>query len=534
MMVELPGTKDYFDLLTRMENLLQWKRALQKGILPYGDKIMWPNEPFRSKFGKVLENLGIPNLTRRYPKLITPLLTQMMEFVKVFEQKMQELENKNQNQAKNKPNKPMEASEEELSEAQQSNENQQQSENSQNTQQATQTDPQGDQRELEVQMESIMNPENGTEEDPEDTELDPEFASEMDELAEGIVHKFEEKMEPILDSLNKAKLLFDDLDDLLDKHKGFGLEHAIWKRSGWRQIDELRRKLEDLKELRQLVRNLGRAGGRGPKRKAPVEISKTGCPPGVIRSPLQPEETSGLCRSGDLSRMLPSESALMAMGWPSASRSPNSKLSRVSRLLHLARRAERNLMSYERAGWLENEPSKILEHMEYRPAAEQGPIIVCLDTSASMQGARETVAKALVLECLRGAHRQNRSCYLYAFSGYNNIKEMELSTEVQSLSKLLDFLEHSFHGGTDVNGALQLSIERLQDKNWCQADILIVTDGEMGEPEKSVMEGLEMAREELGLEVHGLLVGRTESGPMKRICSHLHMFKSWDIARRSR
>lgn len=37
---------------------------------------------------------------------------------------------------------------------------------------------------------------------------------------------------------------------------------------------------------------------------------------GVVRSPLQPEEVYGLSRSGDLSRMLPSEMALLAHGWP--------------------------------------------------------------------------------------------------------------------------------------------------------------------------------------------------------------------------
>lgn len=57
---------------------------------------------------------------------------------------------------------------------------------------------------------------------------------------------------------------------------------------------------------------------------------------------------------------------------------------------------------------------------EIRPAAEMGPIILCLDTSGSMRGAREVVAKALALECLRGAHRQQRPCYLYAFSGPGN------------------------------------------------------------------------------------------------------------------
>lgn len=35
--------------------------------------------------------------------------------------------------------------------------------------------------------------------------------------------------------------------------------------------------------------------------------------------------------------------------------------------------------------------------------------------AGSMYGARETVAKAVALECMRGAHRQQRKCYLYAF-----------------------------------------------------------------------------------------------------------------------
>ena len=35
--------------------------------------------------------------------------------------------------------------------------------------------------------------------------------------------------------------------------------------------------------------------------------------------------------------------------------------------------------------------------------------------TGSMYGARETVAKAVALECMRGAHRQQRKCYLYAF-----------------------------------------------------------------------------------------------------------------------
>lgn len=36
----------------------------------------------------------------------------------------------------------------------------------------------------------------------------------------------------------------------------------------------------------------------------------------MVRSPLAPEETAGICRSGELSHMLPSEMQLIAAGWP--------------------------------------------------------------------------------------------------------------------------------------------------------------------------------------------------------------------------
>ncbi len=88
-----------------------------------------------------------------------------------------------------------------------------------------------------------------------------------------------------------------------------------------------------------------------------LQIWSSGKPPGVVRSPLQPEETRGLTRSDDLSRMLPFEAHLMAAGWPKndideAGNEVVKEGSRPARLLHMVRRAERNLMSYERTGML--------------------------------------------------------------------------------------------------------------------------------------------------------------------------------------
>jgi hypothetical protein len=41
---------------------------------------------------------------------------------------------------------------------------------------------------------------------------------------------------------------------------------------GWREVAALRRKLEDLREIRDLVRQLGRGGGKGPLKKAPEQV----------------------------------------------------------------------------------------------------------------------------------------------------------------------------------------------------------------------------------------------------------------------
>jgi uncharacterized protein with von Willebrand factor type A (vWA) domain len=239
-----------------------------------------------------------------------------------------------------------------------------------------------------------------------------------------------------------------------------------------------------------------------------------------VRSPLEPEETNGLCRSDDISRMLPSEMALIANG------------SRPARLLHFARRMERTLLSYERVGWAE-EPAVTGQGTEIRPAAECGPIILCLDTSGSMMGARETIAKAMVLECMRQAKSQNRQCYLYSFSGPGDCQELELKVTGKGVSRLLEFLAGSFHGGTDVDEPFLRALSRLDEEEWSNADILLVTDGEIRPPDEEMVASLNRAKETMGLKVHGLLVGEPGMGAevVEALCTHTHTFKSWSKVR---
>ena len=82
---------------------------------------------------------------------------------------------------------------------------------------------------------------------------------------------------------------------------------ALWQRKGWKEMDKMRAQLEDLRELRDLVRSLGRGGGWGPLRRAPVQYLDMKGRPGLLRTILEQQETRGLTRSDDISRLLPSE-----------------------------------------------------------------------------------------------------------------------------------------------------------------------------------------------------------------------------------
>lgn len=78
----------------------------------------------------------------------------------------------------------------------------------------------------------------------------------------------------------------------------------------------------------------------------------------------------------------------------------------------------------------------------------------------------------MALEAMRGAHRQQRACYLYAFSGPQDVKELELKVDAGSLVELLNFLRFSFGGGTDVDRPLELSLDRLEQQDWSQVRFL--------------------------------------------------------------
>lgn len=239
-----------------------------------------------------------------------------------------------------------------------------------------------------------------------------------------------------------------------------------------------------------------------------------------VQTEFAPHEVHGLTLSDDISRMIPAEAA--TLGHP------------VLKYLWHARRIEHALLTYRVQGVMaervssESDVMTEVERPKPPPKAERGPIIVCLDTSGSMHGEPEIVAKAIVLEALRVAHAEKRACYLYSFSGPSDVAEHELKLTVQGLADFLKFLACSFHGGTDVAEPIGRAIKRLQDSSWQKADVVIISDGEFSVARETVLL-VKNSQEKLHLRVHGLLVSSANSSAMTALCNQVHRFADWEM-----
>ncbi len=231
----------------------------------------------------------------------------------------------------------------------------------------------------------------------------------------------------------------------------------------------------------------------------------------------QPSEVRGVKRSGLISRMLASEAALI--------RHP------TLRRLWRARFAEQQLFCYEDAAilteWrLQPDATRVTLAAVRSEPLGRGPMIVCLDTSGSMRGAPENVAKACVLQALRSAHAAPRACCLLAFGGAGELLEQRLALSSDGLQVLLDLMGQGFDGGTDVQTPLERAITLVRTNDFALADILIVSDGEFGLT-PATLALLRACKAELGLRVHAILIGDRETIGLLEVSDQIHWVRAW-------
>lgn len=325
----------------------------------------------------------------------------------------------------------------------------------------------------------------------------------------------------LIDELTEV---FGDLCDLARDTQWSELA-GLLKSGAWQEVVRISRLLEKLPELARLIRGLGRSQSTEQIELAAVQAREVTVPtlapvssPRPVRVPDLPGETRGICRSGRFARMLPAETLLLC----------HPRL----RLVWHARHAERALLTYEdddRDDEVCHDTSPALvttTRREPERRREMGPMLICVDTSGSMQGGAEAVAKACALEAARAAHAQGRACHLFAFGGVGEVVETSLSLDAKGIQALSQFMGQGFRGGTDICGPIERAVERLHQEQWQLADLVIASDGDFGAT-REVADSLYQAKQELGVRVQGVLIGDRETIGLLELTDHIFWVRDW-------
>lgn len=112
----------------------------------------------------------------------------------------------------------------------------------------------------------------------------------------------------------------------------------------------------------------------------------------------------------------------------------------------------------------------------------RGPMVVCLDTSASMAGDKEIWSKAVALTLLEIARRERRQFRAILFSSpETGLHVLDLNRGERYASDLeasLDLADYFAGGGTDFEQPLDAAVECLGDSRFRRGDVVLITDGE--------------------------------------------------------
>ena len=202
------------------------------------------------------------------------------------------------------------------------------------------------------------------------------------------------------------------------------------------------------------------------------------------------EEIVGIRLGRDIEHALPAELALLAD--PATS------------ILFDLKYLDSRLLCFEMQGETLTSHDELVEMgKEVREEDQLGPMILCVDTSGSMQGAPESIAKAMALFLASQAREQNRPCYLINFS--TGIATFEL-TGSEGLASLITFLSQSFYGGTDVAPALRHSLDIMSNETYKNSDVLVLSDFIMEKLSTDILQGIEHQRES-GNRFNSLVIG---------------------------
>ena len=288
-------------------------------------------------------------------------------------------------------------------------------------------------------------------------ELDKQYMNWVLNEIDKYRKKFFQDMEKFFDYLNNLKYI----QDIFGEDTGLLFDLSIGKLLK-RDIEYIKKLLNLIKENSDIKR-LCDMLGRFMKAEESIKIEKVLRKETFstkIRDINSEEEIVGITYSRDIHNILPQEKLLLAEG--------------VLETLFGVKYFENRLLTFKKEGYIDSYyDAYIEEEIQVKEEDKKGPIIICVDTSGSMKGVPETVAKAITLYLASRAMKQKRDCYLINFS--TQINTMDLAYP-NTMDNLIEFLRLSFNGGTDPIPALRHAIKTMNTENYKKSDLLFVSD----------------------------------------------------------
>lgn len=275
------------------------------------------------------------------------------------------------------------------------------------------------------------------------------------------IQEFREKLlKKLKEWLKNLQSLADTLDELsIEPGLLFDLSKGNISLSDIEQLKKWVSYISKDKDVRELCDLMGRLR-RAEKTKRQELVKNRMTVTEYVPDINSKEEIVGVYLGKDIEHALPQEIALLSDDETS--------------VLFDMKFVEGRLMCFEMEG-MQVRPLEVEEErmIEVEEEEKLGPIIVCVDTSGSMTGYPETIAKAVTLFMATRAISQKRNCLLINFS--TGIEVLDLSGQM-GMAKVIEFLQRSFHGGTDAGPALTHALEMMNNKNYKQSDLLIISD----------------------------------------------------------
>lgn len=238
------------------------------------------------------------------------------------------------------------------------------------------------------------------------------------------------------------------------------MSQALWQESSFEVLEKYHELLAEEDSVRELADLLGKM------REAEIEIEEETFEKSIIRqewisNPNTKAAIVGVYESNDLNNLVSAEVGLLA--------SPQTED------LFFKKFADQSLLTfkYEDKELVKSE-HKYTEVDRKIKQREKGPFIVCVDTSESMYGTPEKIAKVLCLGILKMAAKENRRAYLINFS--TGIETLDLQNIAHSIDDIAKFLQMSFYGGTDISLPLYEALKQLKTQNYQDADVLVISD----------------------------------------------------------